>query len=72
MKMIKRGVFKHNKSIKAKIDRDTELMISNIMALLVEQNRVIKRIESISRFKLKRIIFSRRITSSVFNYKYIH
>jgi hypothetical protein len=72
MKMIKRGVFKHNKSIKAKIDRDTELMISNIMALLVEQNRVIKRIESISRFKMKRIVFSRRITSSVFNYKYIH
>jgi hypothetical protein len=47
MKMIKGGVFKHNKSIKAKIDRDTELMISTIMALLVEQNRVIKRIESI-------------------------
>ncbi len=45
LKMIRVVYFEYNKSIKTKADSDTELMISTIMALLVEQNRVIKSIK---------------------------
>ena len=40
--MVKEVYFKHDKSIKTNVDSNTELMLSTIMALLVEHNKKIK------------------------------
>ena len=42
LRMVKEAYFKHNKSIKTNADSNTELMLSTIMALLIEENKEIK------------------------------
>jgi hypothetical protein len=42
LRMVKEVYFKHDKSIKTNADSSTELMLSTIMALLIEHNKEIK------------------------------
>jgi hypothetical protein len=42
LRMVKEAYFKHNKSIKTNADSNTELMLSTILALLMEHNKKIK------------------------------
>jgi hypothetical protein len=39
LRMVKEVYFKHHKSIKTNADSNTELMLSTIMALLIEENK---------------------------------
>jgi hypothetical protein len=45
LRMINEVYFKHNKSIKTNADSNTELMLSTIMALLMEHNKEIKKLD---------------------------
>jgi hypothetical protein len=42
LRMVKEVYFKHHKSIKINADSNTELMLSTIVALLIEENKEIK------------------------------
>jgi hypothetical protein len=42
LRMVKEVYFKHHKSIKTNADSNTELMLSTIIALLMEYNKEIK------------------------------
>ena len=47
LKMVNEVYYKHQKSIQTKSESDTELMISTIMALLVEQNKELSKFNEI-------------------------
>ena len=42
LRMVKEAYFNHYKSINTKSDSNTEIMLSTIMALLIEHNKEIK------------------------------
>lgn len=47
LKMVNEVYYKYQKSIQTKSESDTELMISTIMALLVEQNKELSKFNGI-------------------------
>lgn len=47
LKMVNEVYYKYQKSIQTKSESDTELMISTIMALLVEQNKELSKFNEI-------------------------
>jgi len=46
LKLINEAYYKYQKSIQTKSESDTEIMISTIMALLVEQNKDLSKVNS--------------------------
>ena len=49
LRIIKEVYFKHHKSIKTNADSNTELMLSTIMALLMEHNKEIKILDMLTK-----------------------
>jgi hypothetical protein len=49
LRMVKEAYFKHSKSIKTNADSNTELMLSTIMALLMEHNKEIKMVDVLTK-----------------------
>ena len=47
LKMVNEVYFKYQKSIQTKSESDTELMISTLMALLVEQNKKLSKFDEL-------------------------
>ncbi len=47
LKMVNEAYYKYQKSIQTRSESDTELMISTIMALLVEQNKELSKFNEI-------------------------
>ncbi|MDQ3083457.1 MAG: hypothetical protein M3Q77_01420 [Thermoproteota archaeon] len=45
--MISEAYYKHHKAIQTKSESDTELLLSTLMAIIIEQNVEIKRLEQI-------------------------
>ena len=49
LRMVKEVYFKHHKSIKTNADSNTELMLSTIVALLMEHNKEIKILDMLTK-----------------------